>query len=107
MSRAEWEGSPSLRGNPIPVVAREVRSGRVGLYGRPLVPPNGRRPFFLYVLPEVYETNRFSSSGVGVMSKPEVYKFAVGQRTHKRSLVQYGKRRSALLVVLPGNESFP
>ncbi len=44
MSRAEREGSPSLRGNPIPVGAREVRSGRVGLYGRPLVPPNGRRP---------------------------------------------------------------
>ncbi len=67
MSRAEREGSPSLRGNPIPVGAREVRSGRVGLYGR----PRYSFPFkdvdpFLHVLLEVYETNRFSSSGVGL-----------------------------------------
>ena len=33
-----------MRGNAIAVGAREVRSGRVGLYGRPLVPPHGRRP---------------------------------------------------------------
>jgi hypothetical protein len=36
--------SLSLRGNAIAVGAREVRSGRVGLYGRPLVPPHGPRP---------------------------------------------------------------
>ncbi len=35
------------------------------MVARVLFPLKGCRPFFLYVLPEVYETNGFSSSGVG------------------------------------------
>jgi 2,4-dienoyl-CoA reductase-like NADH-dependent reductase (Old Yellow Enzyme family)/NADPH-dependent 2,4-dienoyl-CoA reductase/sulfur reductase-like enzyme len=35
---------PVAARSPLPVGARVVRSGGVGLYGRPLVPPNGDKP---------------------------------------------------------------
>jgi hypothetical protein len=38
-------------GNPVPVGARVVKSGGVGLYGRPLFPPNGGRPDRDWALP--------------------------------------------------------
>src|SRR6266567_3473288 len=60
-------------GNSVPVGARAGRSGRVGLYGRPLVPPHGSRPRITEsarVSISIHQRNRlqFSLISVGVLS---------------------------------------
>src|SRR6266849_4020307 len=55
------------RGNSVPVGARVERSGGVGLYGRPLVPPNRDR----LVCPGRCAGNRVKNSRVLVRRLPE------------------------------------